>query len=238
MQGHSISSSVWEDSELGVLRLHVNARARRLVFRAKVDGLHVTLPKGTTAADLRRAIDSLRPKLREACSSQSPVFIDLSYRIDTDWIHLGVAQGERDCFLLRTEGASVRVICPPDTDFADEHMQGWLRKVVGEALRSRAKVVLPPRLQMLAKQNGLTYRSVKINSSTTRWGSCSTRQDINLSYYLMLLPLKLVDYVLLHELTHTRVMAHNERFWAMLDCFTNGQSSVLRNELKNFRTSL
>lgn len=238
MSDHSITSSVWEDPELGTLRIHINTRARRLIFRAKDDGLHVTLPKGATTTDLQQAIENLRPKLREACSRRHHVFIDLSYRIDTDWIHLTMAQGERNCFLLHTEEANVQVICPPGTDFADEHMQSWLRKVVGEALRSRAKATLPPRLQMLARQNGLAYRSVKINSSTTRWGSCSTRQDINLSYYLMLLPLKLVDYVLLHELTHTRVMAHNEQFWAMLDSFTNGQSSVLRNELKNFRTSL
>ena len=113
-----------------------------------------------------------------------------------------------------------------------------MRKAVGEVLRSRAKATLPSRLQWLARQNGLTYRSVKINSSTGRWGSCSARKDINLSYYLMLLPARLVDYVLLHELTHTCIMNHSEAFWAMLDRLTDGQSFTLRKELKSFRTSI
>lgn len=232
------TSSVWIDAELGALHLHVNARARKLVFRAKEDGLHVTLPAGTSSAELQKAVDSLRPRLLEAYKRRRVTVIDLSYRIDADFLHLSLEQGEYDRFLLRTNGADVRIVCPPGVNFSDEKLQSWLRKVVGEALRSRAKSVLPTRLQSLARQFGLTYRSVKINSSTTRWGSCSTRQDINLSYYLMLLPARLVDYVLLHELTHTRVMNHSEQFWAMLDAFTGGQSSVLRNELKKFRTAI
>lgn len=238
MTHYPITSPLWEDPELGLLRLHFNARARRLVFRAKEDGLHVTLPIGTTSTDLQKAIEELRPRLRETCGKRRAVRIDLNYRIDTDFLHLRLVQGDCDRFLLRADEANVHIICPPDTEFANEDLQGWLRKAVGEVLRSRAKATLPSRLQWLARQNGLTYRSVKINSSTGRWGSCSARKDINLSYYLMLLPARLVDYVLLHELTHTCIMNHSEAFWAMLDRLTDGQSFTLRKELKSFRTSI
>ena len=238
MINNSRTPLVWEDQELGALRLHVNTRARRLVFRAKDDGIHVTLPPGITSSDLRKAIEELRPRLREAYHKRHTTLIDLHYQIDADFIHLSVVQGECNRFLLRADGADIQIVCPHDTDFSNEELQDWLRKVVGEAMRSRAKSVLPVRLQELAKKTGLTYRSVKINSSTTRWGSCSTRKDINLSYYLMLLPARLVDYVLLHELTHTCVMNHSDTFWEMLNGFTNGQSFALRQELKRFRTSL
>lgn len=237
MAGNSITSPVWKDPDLGVLRLHVNARARQLVFRAKDDGLHVTLPEGTTVAGLQRAIESLKPRLLEACRRNRPAIIDLSYRIDTDFFHLSLVTGGGNRFLLRADGAEVQIVCPRDTDFTDDLMQQWLRKVVGEAMRSRAKSVLPARLRLLSERCGLSFRSVKINSSTGRWGSCSARKDINLSYYLMMLPARLVDYVLLHELTHTRIMNHGEEFWAMLDSLTNGQSLALRRELKNFPTS-
>ncbi len=233
-----ITSPVWADSELGQIKLHFNVRARRLVFRAKEDGLHATLPMGTTPATLQQALEELRPRLRETYSKRHIVHIDLNYKIDTDFLHLRLEQGEYDRFLLRANGTDIRIICPPNTDFSDEKLQNWLRKAVGEALRSRAKSVLPGRLKELARQNGMSYRNVKINSSTTRWGSCSIRQDINLSYYLMLLPTHLVDYVLLHELTHTRIMNHSEAFWDMLDRLTGGQSATLRQELKNFQTAL
>ncbi|WP_373802195.1 M48 metallopeptidase family protein, partial [Bacteroides heparinolyticus] len=62
------------------------------------------------------------------------------------------------------------------------------------------------------------------------------RGNINLSYYLVLLPKHLIDYVLLHELAHTREMNHGERFWALLDKLTEGKAEALRMELKQYRT--
>lgn len=84
----------------------------------------------------------------------------------------------------------------------------------------------------------IAYASVKINSSQGRWGSCSTKKDINLSYYLVLLPSYLIDYVLLHELCHTREMNHSERFWSLLNQFTEGKALALRGELKKYRTEI
>ena len=79
---------------------------------------------------------------------------------------------------------------------------------------------------------------MKINSSKGRWGSCSARKAINLSYYLVLLPKHLIDYVLLHELCHTREMNHGERFWALLNSVTDGKALELREELKQYKTEI
>ena len=88
MTHYPITSPLWEDPELGLLKLHFNARARRLVFRAKEDGLHVTLPIGTTSTDLQKAIEELRPRLRETCGKRRAVRIDLNYRVDTDFLQV------------------------------------------------------------------------------------------------------------------------------------------------------
>ena len=132
----------------------------------------------------------------------------------------------------------MQILCPRGTDFSNPQLQVWLKKVIGEALRKNAKLVLPPRLYALSKQHGLPFHEVKVNSSSGRWGSCSTRRDINLSYYLLLLPQHLIDYVLLHELTHTRIMNHGAEFWEMLDRLTEGRCEALRQELKAFSASL
>jgi predicted metal-dependent hydrolase len=101
-------------------------------------------------------------------------------------------------------------------------------------LRGEAQRVLPGRLEALARQYGFTYSQVKISSSRTRWGSCSQRKIINLSFNLMRLPAHLVDYVLLHELCHTLEMNHSDRFWAHLDRVTEGKAQSLRKELKKY----
>ena len=114
--------------------------------------------------------------------------------------------GEKEQFLANSRLGVMQIVCPPQADFTDENLQNWLRKVIEESLRRNAKSILPPRLEHLSAQCGLPYASVKINSSQGRWGSCSARKNINLSYYLVLLPSHLIDYVLLHELCHTREM--------------------------------
>ena len=229
---------ILEDEELGRLFIRVNVRARRLTFRTKEDGVYVTVPPGTTLSELRSAIEQLRPRLRIAKQKHVRPLIDLNYRIETDLFRLILVTGQGERFLSRSGLGEMQIICPPDADFSNSALQAWLRKVIEEALRRNAKIILPPRLYMLSTQHNLPYKSVKINSSSGRWGSCSARGDINLSFYLLLLPEHLIDYVLLHELSHTREMNHGERFWTLLDKLTGGRSAALRNELKQYRTEI
>ena len=179
---------VIDDEQLGSLLVRADARARRLTFRTKPDGIHVTVPPGTPLAEVKRAIEQLRPRLLVARQKLARPLIDLNFRIDADYFRLTLVTGRQERFLSRSGVGEMQIVCPPDADFADEALQAWLRKVIDEALRRNAKVVLPPRLQQLGARHGLTYSSVKINSSCGRWGSCSARGSINLSFYLLLLP--------------------------------------------------
>lgn len=226
---------ILEDKELGRILIRINNHARRLTFRTKEDEIRVTVPPGTTLKEVRNAIDELRPRLRSSRQAQARPLIDLNYRIDAEYFKLRLVTGERERFLSRSELGEMQIVCPPDADFSDKNLQAWLRKVIEEALKRNAKIILPPRLYQLSLRHNLPYKSVKINSSNGRWGSCSTRRSINLSCYLVLLPGHLIDYVLLHELAHTREMNHGEGFWALLDELTGGKAQSLRQELKEFK---
>jgi Predicted metal-dependent hydrolase len=102
-------------------------------------------------------------------------------------------------------------------------------------LNKKARAYLPLKLQQLAKEHGFTYTSLKIQRSRTRWGSCSSKKNINLSHFLMILPEHLIDYVILHELCHTIHMNHSPAFWTLLDTHTNNRSKELRKELRGFK---
>ena len=227
-----------EDDELGSLIVRVNPRARSLVFRTKSDAVYVSVPPGTTTKEVKRAIENLRSKLLLSRQKVARPLIDLDYKIDAEHFKLSLILGEKEQFLANSRLGVMQIVCPPQADFTDENLQNWLRKVIEESLRRNAKSILPPRLEHLSAQCGLSYASVKINSSQGRWGSCSARKNINLSYYLVLLPSHLVDYVLLHELCHTREMNHGERFWDLLNRFTDGKALALRKELKKYRTEI
>lgn len=229
---------ILEDKELGPLVIRVNPRAKRLTFRAKSDAIYVSVPSGTTSKEITDAINQLREKLRGLKEKVVRPLIDLDYRIDTEYFKLSLVSGQRDKFLAHSELGEMRIVCPPSANFADEQLQEWLQKVIEEALRRNAKIILPMRLYQLSGEHNLPYKSVKINSSRGRWGSCSARKAINLSYFLVLLPQHLIDYVLLHELCHTREMNHGDRFWALLNSMTDGKAFELREELKSYKTEL
>lgn len=86
-----------------------------------------------------------------------------------------------------------------------------------EGLRMKAKAELPPRLAVLAERYGLTYNRVAIKHNSTNWGSCSTKNNINLNLNIMRLPYVLQDYILLHELCHLRHHDHGQAFHLLLE---------------------
>lgn len=105
------------------------------------------------------------------------------------------------------------------------------------ALKSQAKKLLPQRLETLARQHGFTYQDVAIKQLKSRWGSCNDEQDIALNCFLMQLPWHLIDYVLLHELMHTRIMAHGSVFWDELAHYVPNLKSI-RKEIRQHRPIL
>ena len=119
----------------------------------------------------------------------------------------------------------------------DKDIQAWITKTLEAFARKRVKARLVPRLLNMAKERGLTVNAVKVSSAKGRWGSCSSKGNINLSLYLVLLPHHLQNYVLQHELTHLLEMNHSPRFWARLDEVCAGKAKALRKEMRGYDTS-
>ena len=79
--------------------------------------------------------------------------------------------------------------------------------------KSQAKNYIPTRCQELADLHGFTYNKLRITSATSRWGSCSSKRNLNFSYRLIMAPREAIDYVIIHELCHLRQMNHSAKFW-------------------------
>ncbi|MCQ2479883.1 MAG: M48 family metallopeptidase [Clostridia bacterium] len=86
-----------------------------------------------------------------------------------------------------------------------------------EILRQKAKEYLPERTAYFAEIMGVQYTSLKITSAKTRYGSCSGRNGICYSLYLMQKPMEAIDYVIVHELAHTVHHNHSAQFYALIE---------------------
>jgi len=94
--------------------------------------------------------------------------------------------------------------------------------------------ILVSRLEEMAKIHNFKYARVAIRNQKTKWGSCSAKNNINLNINLARLPDELRDYVILHELVHTRFKNHSKKFWAELDKFVDGRAKELSKNLKKY----
>ncbi len=79
--------------------------------------------------------------------------------------------------------------------------------------KERARILVHDRLIHWNQFYGHTYKRVAIRNQRSRWGSCSTKQNLNFNYRLVFLPIELVDYVVVHELCHLKHFNHGPEFW-------------------------
>ena len=86
-------------------------------------------------------------------------------------------------------------------------------------LRQKAKTLIPERVSYYAGIMGVTPETITITGAKKRWGSCSGKNSLNFSWRLILGDIDVVDYVVVHELSHLIERNHSKRFWAVVAKF-------------------
>jgi predicted metal-dependent hydrolase len=134
----------------------------------------------------------------------------------------------------RLKGSEVIVNYPSTADIQDGAVQKAAANACVRALRQEAEDLLPSRVADIAQRFGFTYKSVIIKKLKGRWGSCDQHNNIVLNLFLMQLPWPLIDYVILHELVHTKHLNHGPDFW---DEFLSHdpQARVRRKEIRAYQ---
>ena len=155
-------------------------------------------------------------------------------------IEIQIKRSSRRTLSLQiTREGQVVVHCPFSTTqeqiqmFVDEHRQ-WIGENLEQVKRrltkrpvmtseqvwkakSLARMTLSAKVRFWAAKMGVTYGTISIRQQATRWGSCSSKGNLNFNCLLMLAPAEILDYVVVHELCHRKEMNHSKAFWAEVE---------------------
>ncbi len=101
-----------------------------------------------------------------------------------------------------------------------------------DKLRAAAKEYLPKRITEISTQTGLKFSKVTLRATRSKWGSCTSQNNISLSIFLMILPHHLIDFVIIHELCHTVHHNHSPKFHQLVDMICGGREKELDRELR------
>lgn len=136
-------------------------------------------------------------------------------RIDEDWDDGTRIMYFGDWVTLRRLKSEPAILLG-DLKIPSESTRVGLKAQTLDYLQNQAKAYLPKRIEELSYKNALPFNRVFIKNQQRRWGTCSKRKNISLNWRLIQCPDWVRDYVILHELQHTKYMNHSLRYWRSL----------------------
>ena len=199
-------------------QLKVSAKARQVYLRVEPGrGLQVTIPKRYAKRSIPALVESQRAWITEA-------LIDLDEKtpaIYRQWpppqLELHMCETMVNVLYTHTptaDTASATWKSPSQLHVqVDTDNKPLVATCIAGALKPKAKVLLAPWLEACARRSGLRYKRLMIRGQRTVWGSYSSSGTLSLNYKLLFLKPDVVDYVLLHELAHTKHLDHSPAFW-------------------------
>ena len=200
------------------MTLRYNARAKYVRLRMQVDGeLVVTMPPYGSERHAIDLIDQSRAAIRtwRAKHANEPPLGDGDLIGQSH--KLRILPSTTSQTTARVKDLVLEVYLAGGQSPSDREVQKIINTQVAKILQKEARAYLPRRLEYLSERYGLHYKSVRFGTQKGRWGSCSTTGTISLNVGLMALDPEIIDYVLTHELCHTRHMNHSADFWALVE---------------------
>ena len=226
------------DKEFGEIKIRKNKLARSVKLSVGVDGsLRASIPYYSPEFAVRRLVNGNRDEIRKMLATHNAKnsYQDGDLIGKTHTLFLRKFSGEE--IKISNEGNQILVQIPQELAFENQLVQSEIRKTVSKILRKQAKAYLPRRIDFLAEKYGFSFEKLRFSHTGTRWGSCSSSGTISLNIALMNLQHHLIDYVIIHELCHTRQMNHSSKFWQEVEKYCPDYKKYVQ-EIKQFSPSI
>ena len=226
------------DKEFGEIKIRKNKLARSVKLSVGVDGsLRASIPYYLPEFAVRRLVNGNRDEIRKMLATHNAKnsYQDGDLIGKTHTLFLRKFSGEE--IKISNEGNQILVQIPQELASENQLVQSEIRKTVSKILRKQAKAYLPRRIDFLAEKYGFSFEKLRFSHTGTRWGSCSSSGTISLNIALMNLPHHLIDYVIIHELCHTRQMNHSSKFWQEVEKYCPDYKKYVQ-EIKQFSPTI
>jgi len=224
---------------IGDVEILQHPRAKVLRISVRIDSsVLITVPQRVSLAQAQRFAEekaswiiASKQRMVQKTANRRAAFTENGYRTRNHKLTYKINKENK--IKVKLTATEIVVYHPELTHISHPEVQQMARIGIEKALKKEAILYLPQQLKRLAEMHNFTYNTIKLNKAKTRWGSCTSQNNINLTCYLMLLPNYLIDFVLLHELCHTIEKNHGPKFHALMDkvCFN---AKMFNHELKKY----
>lgn len=217
-----------------------NCNSMRLTVHPE-KGVHLSIPFRVSYSDAERFVFEHRDWIARTLQAQEQKGVKRLFTPQSHFtcrstrLQFSPTNAQQRILSARITDHIVTIYYNPQlVDFSLDAVQNFIKKVILASMQKEAEKILFPRVNEISARTGLTFRKVSIGNALTRWGTCSSQNDIILSCRLLLLPDHLVDFVILHELCHIAHKNHGPKFHALLDKLSGGKEAQYDKELKGY----
>jgi len=224
---------------IGEIKMTRNNRIKRLAIAVRpFSGVRVNVPYNVSFDNAEKFIFEKRSWIKinlnkiQRIEDHYPTF-DNNSEYATREHRLKIIPHNKNTIKLIVRDKYIYAFYPSYADVRDERVQKAIRRAVIATWRIEAKKYLLKRVEELASKYGFKFSKIFIKNAKTRWGSCSSANNINLNLQLMRLPEHLIDYIILHELAHTIHKNHGKAFWNLLNNISEN-AKALNKEIKKY----
>lgn len=189
----------------------IRSKRRTIALAVAADAsLVVRAPMNTPVSYIERLIETKLEWIRQAMAriNSRPRPVAHEFVEGESFLHLGKT------YKLRFDKKATKKLEFKSAFIMSTRERKNARSVLIAWYKKEAKTQITERVAWYAKRSGLSYGSIKITSANRRWGSCSTSGNLNFSWKLIMAPLWVVDYVVVHELAHLEHKNHSPTFWS------------------------
>ncbi len=199
-------------------RVRSSERARRLAVRVLPGGhVEIVVPRGTRPRAIEQFVTHHRSWIERKIAQYSPLKPSAADALP-DRIQFAASGA---CFDVQYADAPGTLrLCVENRTLrltGERNRSTLMRHALQRFAMRQAHTILSPWLAGLAAATGLGYERIQIRRQRTRWGSCSRNGTISLNACLLFQAPAVVNYLLIHELAHTRHMNHSRRFWTLVE---------------------